>query len=162
MRRVTKAFTFTVLKNISWRNKMEVLAARALYFLKCSLHARQGFIPPRTRKIIVVLARTLVNAHANLQPYLFKYVISARNPPQWRIQLLNDTVQLHQVWFFRDMCARTYDCKNGLYMHENAPWTTSNHSHTHTNCVKICLNLEELYGNIEKETLARFSKVPVI
>ena len=51
------------------------------------------------------------------------------------------------------MCARTYDCKNGLYMHENAPWTTSNHSHSHTNCVKIWLNLEELYGNIEKELL---------
>ena len=63
---------------------MEELAARELYFLKCSLHARQGFIPPRTRKIIVVLARTLANAHANLQPYLFKYVISARNPPHWR------------------------------------------------------------------------------
>ena len=64
------------------RNKMEVLAARELYFLKCSLHARPGFIPPRTRKIIVVLARTLANAHANFQPYLFKYVNSARNPPQ--------------------------------------------------------------------------------
>ena len=63
---------------------MEVLAPRELYFLKGSLHARPGFIPPRTRKIIVVLARTLANANANLQPYLFKYVISARNPPQWR------------------------------------------------------------------------------
>ena len=141
---------------------MEVLAARELYFLKCSLHARQGFIPPRTRKIIVALARTLANAHANLQPYLFKYVISARNPPQWRNATLKrySTTSPSLVLFMT--CARTYDCKNGLYMHENAPWTTSNHSHTHTTCVKICLNLEELYGNIEKETLARFSKVPVI
>ena len=63
---------------------MEVLAARELYFLQGSLRARPGFISPRTRKIIVVLARTLANANANLQPYLFKYVISARNPPQWR------------------------------------------------------------------------------